>query len=64
LPVKKAGMTKVEAVLLGSVNSKSKGKCYCKDSRKLINQRITKMREQGKISLSSPYFFGFYFRKK
>jgi len=55
-------MTKVEAVLQGRGNSKNKGKCYDKDSKKLTNQ--TKTIEQGKISLSSPYFLGFYFRKK
>ncbi|WP_442941034.1 hypothetical protein [Nostoc sp.] len=57
-------MTKVEVVLQGSGNLKSKGKCYGKDSKKVTNQTITKTIEQGKKSLSSPYFLGFYFRKK
>ncbi|WP_181373896.1 hypothetical protein [Nostoc commune] len=57
-------MTKVEVVLQERGNSKNKGKCYDKDSKKLTSQRITKTIEQGKISLSSPYFLGFYFRKK
>ncbi|WP_442937363.1 hypothetical protein [Nostoc sp.] len=57
-------MTKGEVVLLGSDNSKSKGKCYGKGSKKLTNQRITKIIEPGKISLSSPSFLSFYFRKK
>ncbi|MBE8970812.1 hypothetical protein IQ277_32775 [Nostocales cyanobacterium LEGE 12452] len=57
-------MTKVEVVLLGSVNSKNKGKCYAKDLKKVTSQRITKTIDQGKINLSFPYFLGFYFKKK